>query len=102
MPRAHVLLSANGLWWARPVRHGAYLRRADGQAVAKDRQEQESVVLRGLARSPLALTLVKESAAVSTIFLVERVRRRSRMGAILTMVGLNSAYAIVVATNYHR
>jgi hypothetical protein len=63
---------------------------------------EANLLMRGVAGSPLPLTLVKASAAASTIYLVERVRRRSRMGAMLTMVGLNSAYAIVVATNYHR
>jgi hypothetical protein len=63
---------------------------------------EANVLMRRIAGSPLPLTLVKASAAASTIYLVEKVRRRSRMGAMLTMVGLNSAYAIVVATNYHR
>jgi hypothetical protein len=70
---------------------------------ALDRGEVEAnVVLRGLAGSPVPLTLVKASATAATIYLVERVRRKSRKAAILTMVGLNSAYATIVATNYHR
>jgi formate hydrogenlyase subunit 3/multisubunit Na+/H+ antiporter MnhD subunit len=40
--------------------------------------------------------------AASTIYLVGRVRRRSRTKATLLMIGLDSAYGIFVAKNYHR
>ena len=42
MPRADALPSANGLGWRVPLRQGAHLRRADGRALAEDRQEQGS------------------------------------------------------------
>jgi hypothetical protein len=58
--------------------------------------------MRGLAGHSAAFTLVKMGGAASTIYLVGRVRRRSRTKATLLMIGLDSAYGIVVATNCHR
>jgi hypothetical protein len=70
---------------------------------ALGRGEVESnAVMRGLAGHSAAFTLVKMGGAASTIYLVGRVRRRSRTKATLLMIGLESAYGIVVAKNCHR
>ena len=57
-------------------------------------------VMRGVAGNPAALVAVKAGVTASTILLAEKVRSRSRVGAILLMAALNSTYATVVAHNY--
>ena len=54
----------------------------------------------GLSRTPAALLAVKAGIAASTIYLVEKVRSRSRGAAIALMAALNSLYATIVAHNY--
>jgi hypothetical protein len=56
--------------------------------------------IRPLVGSPVAFTLVKAGSAAATIYLVEKVRKKNRAVAIATMVGINSAYAVIVARNY--
>jgi hypothetical protein len=57
-------------------------------------------VMRGVAGNPAALVAVKAGVTASTIVLAEKVRSKSRVGAILLMAALNSTYATVVAHNY--
>ena len=57
-------------------------------------------LLKGLADKPAALVALKAGVALSTIVLADKVRGRSRVGAIVLMAALNSAYATVVAHNY--
>jgi hypothetical protein len=60
-----------------------------------------NALMSGVAHHPAALTLVKAGAAASAIYVMEsKVRMRSRIAAIATMVGLDSAYAIIVEHNY--
>ena len=54
----------------------------------------------GIAGNGSALLATKAGAAATTIFLAEKVRKRSRIGALLLMAGINSGYAIIVARNY--
>jgi hypothetical protein len=54
----------------------------------------------GLASSSAAFAAVKAGAAVGIIYLTEHVRTRSRVGSIVLMAALNSAYAVVVVNNY--
>ncbi len=54
----------------------------------------------GIARKPAALLAVKAGVAATTIYLVEKVRVKSRGAAIALMAVLNSAYATIVAHNY--
>jgi hypothetical protein len=54
----------------------------------------------GIARKPAALLAVKAGVAASTIYLVEKVRMKSRGAAIALMATLNSVYATIVAHNY--
>jgi hypothetical protein len=54
----------------------------------------------GIAANGGALLATKAGAAATTIFLAEKVRKRSRIGALLLMAGINSGYAIIVARNY--
>jgi len=56
--------------------------------------------MKGVASTPAALIAVKAATAASTIFITERIAKKSRWGAIATMVALNSVYAMVVSHNY--
>jgi ABC-type uncharacterized transport system permease subunit len=57
-------------------------------------------LMKGIASTPATLIAVKAAAAASTIFLVERIARKNRWGAVVTMIALNSVYAMVVSHNY--
>ena len=54
----------------------------------------------GMATNTGALLATKAGAAATTIYLTEKVRKRSKVGALLLMAGINSAYAVIVARNY--
>lgn len=61
---------------------------------------EQNPMLRGIADKPVAMVALKAGVAASTIALAEKVRGRSRVGAIVLMAALNSAYAAVVVHNY--
>ena len=48
----------------------------------------------------MALVALKAGVTASTILLTEKLRVRNRVGAIVLMAALNSAYAMVVVHNY--
>jgi Domain of unknown function (DUF5658) len=54
----------------------------------------------GLLASPAAFVASKAVVTTGLIYLSERLRRRHPRTAVLMMIGLNSAYAVVVARNY--
>jgi len=58
-----------------------------------------NTAMRGVVDRPLAVAAVKVGATAATIFLVNRVARKNRAAAILTMVAINSAYSFVVVRN---
>ena len=57
-------------------------------------------LLREVADRPIALFALKAGVTASTIFLTEKLRVKNRVGAVVLMAALNSAYAMVVAHNY--
>jgi len=61
---------------------------------------EQNPMLRSIADKPAALYAVKAGLAASTIVLADRMRNRSRVGAIVLMAGLNSLYATIVVHNY--
>jgi hypothetical protein len=61
---------------------------------------EQNPMLRGIADKPVAMVALKAGVAASTIALAEKVRSRSRVGAIVLMAALNSTYAAVVVHNY--
>ena len=68
---------------------------------ALDRGARESnPVVGALGGSTAALVIVKAASATSAIFLTERLWRRHRVAAVLTMIGVNSSYALIVSHNY--
>jgi hypothetical protein len=52
------------------------------------------------AASALALTVLKAGVTGATIFASERLWKKNRKAALLTMIGLNAAYGAIVARNY--
>ena len=48
------------------------------------------------------MVLVKVGATALTIAAVERLWRRNRVAAVLTMIGINAGYTAVVAHNYRK
>lgn len=61
---------------------------------------EQNPVVGSMANHPAALVAMKAGVAASTIVLADKMRNRSRVGAIVLMAGLNSLYATVVAHNY--
>ena len=57
-------------------------------------------VMGGLVQNKAAFVAVKAGTAAGAIYLADRLRTRSRVGAFLLMTGFNSLYATVVANNY--
>jgi hypothetical protein len=57
-------------------------------------------VLGAASGSPVATAALKAGATATIIVLTEKLAKRNRFAAIAVMVGLNSAYAIVVSHNY--
>ena len=75
----------------------------DSTRQALDRGYAESnPLLRPVAGNSTSMVLVKVGATVLTIAAVERLWRRNRVAAVLTMVGINAGYAVVVAHNYRK
>lgn len=71
------------------------------QALARGYTESNPV-LRPVAGNSTSMVLVKVGATVLTIAAVERLWRRNRVAAVLTMIGINAGYAVVVAQNYRK
>lgn len=71
------------------------------QALARGYAESNPV-LRPVAGNSTSMVLVKIGATVLTIAAVERLWRRNRVAAVLTMIGVNAGYAVVVAQNYRK
>jgi hypothetical protein len=60
---------------------------------------EANTAMRGVVDRPLAVAAVKAGATATTIYLVNRIARKNRAAAILTMVAINSAYSFVVVRN---
>jgi uncharacterized protein DUF5658 len=54
----------------------------------------------GLLASPAAFVATKAAVTAGLIYVTERLRRQHPRAAVLMMIGLNSAYAVVVTRNY--
>jgi hypothetical protein len=53
-----------------------------------------------VAGTPAGMVALKGGTAIGMIYLSEKLSKRNRTAAVLTMIGLNSAYAMIVAHNY--
>ena len=61
--------------------------------------KEANPLIGGLAGNPAALVAVKAASAAGTLYCVERLRKKNRVAAAVTMAALNSAYAVVVMNN---
>jgi hypothetical protein len=68
-------------------------------ATGRGRKESNPLV-RGIVGNPVQFIALKTIAGTGVVYLTEKTWRRNRVAAILTMVGLNAAYAAIVAHNY--
>jgi hypothetical protein len=57
-------------------------------------------LMQGMVSNKPVFIAAKAAIAASTIYAATRIAKRSKIGAIITLVGLNSAYALVVSHNY--
>jgi len=75
---------------------------ARSTALAINRGAREmNPLIRFIDADPVAMTAFKIGATATTIVLAEKLwRSQKRTAAMMTMIGLNSAYAIIVAHNY--
>ena len=56
-------------------------------------------VFRGIAHHPIALMGAKTAVAAGTIVLMERFRKKHPRAALVTMMAIDSAYAVIVVRN---
>lgn len=71
------------------------------QALARGYAESNPL-LHPVAGNSTSMVLVKVGATALTIAAVERLWRRNRVAAVLTMIGINAGYTAVVAHNYRK
>lgn len=57
-------------------------------------------MLQGVVSNRPAFIAAKAAVAASTIYAASRIAKHSKVGAIITLVGLNSVYAMVISHNY--
>jgi hypothetical protein len=57
-------------------------------------------VMRGVVESPAAFVAFKTGATIGTMYLTEKLWKRHRKAAILTMIGANVAYGLIASHNY--
>ncbi|HWB17268.1 MAG TPA: DUF5658 family protein [Vicinamibacterales bacterium] len=70
------------------------------QALGRGAVEANPLVS-GMTGHKAAFFAAKASVAAASIMAARRMAEHNKVAAILTMVGINSAYAMVVAHNYH-
>jgi hypothetical protein len=57
-------------------------------------------MIRSTLGNPTGLFLLKAGTAAGVVLITERLWRRNRAAAVVTMIALNSAYATMAAHNY--
>jgi Domain of unknown function (DUF5658) len=57
-------------------------------------------ILGTVVGSPAAFIAVKAGATAGTIYLAEKIWKRNRKAAIITMIGANIAYGVIASHNY--
>ncbi len=62
--------------------------------------EERNPIVAPLVQSPVAVIALKAATTTGAILLTERLWRRHRVAAIALMIGVNGAYAAIVAHNY--
>ncbi len=57
-------------------------------------------LMSGVAGSPAAFVAVKAGATAGTVYLTEKLWKRNRKAAVITMIGANVAYGLIASHNY--
>lgn len=57
-------------------------------------------IMARIAANPYLFATTKGAVAASTILLTRQIAKRNRLAAVLTLTAINSAYAMVVRSNY--
>jgi hypothetical protein len=57
-------------------------------------------LMSGLVKNRAAFVTTKAAVAAATIYASSRIAKTNRVAAIVTMVAMNSAYAMIVSNNY--
>ena len=57
-------------------------------------------LMAGITKNRVAFVATKAAVAASTMFAARQIAKRSKVGAVITMVAVNSAYAMIVRHNY--
>jgi hypothetical protein len=57
-------------------------------------------MMRDAAGNPTTMLALKAAATTGVVILSEKLWRHNRAAAVLTMIGLDSAYAVIAAHNY--
>jgi hypothetical protein len=71
------------------------------RALAGGAAREANPLMQGVVGQPAALAAVKAGATGAIIFASERLRKTHHpVAAVMMMIGINSAYAMVVAHNY--
>jgi len=70
------------------------------QGVSTRRAREVNPVLGGIAGNLPALVTTKAAATTVSVYAVERLWKRNRKAAVITMVGVNAAYLLIVSKNF--
>lgn len=57
-------------------------------------------LMSGITKNRLAFVATKAAVAASTMVAARQIAKRSKVGAVISLVAINSAYAMVVSHNY--
>ncbi|HXT69787.1 MAG TPA: DUF5658 family protein [Vicinamibacterales bacterium] len=57
-------------------------------------------LMSGITKNRVAFVAAKAAVAASTMFAARQIAKRSKVGAVITMLAVNSAYAMIVRHNY--
>jgi hypothetical protein len=70
------------------------------QAALAGGAREGNPIMGGIAKSPIAMAALKGGVTAGIIVVSEKMWKRNRVATVLTMVALNSTYAMVVSHNY--
>lgn len=69
-------------------------------AAVQNGGREANPVVRSTLDSPVEMLLLKSGAAAGVVLISEKLWRRNRTAAVITMIALNSAYLTIAANNY--
>lgn len=61
---------------------------------------ESNPMVRGTLGNPTGMFLMKSATAAGVVLITEKLWRRNRTAAVISMIALNSAYATIAAHNY--